>query len=102
MKRRRPRNVPPLEQLKHAGVSATQLAALATTSEAVAGEDLALPGWDLQAASTSPMLPPAAAVLQAYTLPPALKLTEVHAGMTVTCCVSPEHGWTQLEPFLRE
>ena len=92
----------PLEQMKASGgAPAAVAAALEAMSEAIAGDNVAIPGWDLLPAAARPITHlDAALALHPYEPPPGLKLAEVRAAMTLTCCVSPEHGWKQLQPFL--
>ena len=90
----------PFEQLRQ---REPELAAsLATVSESVATEDLALPGWDVPG---GPRLAPAALeaalALIPYKPPPNAPLDSVTGAFKVTCMVSPEHGWAQLQPFLK-
>jgi hypothetical protein len=93
----------PLEQVRHLGASAGLVASLTAKTEAAAGDDLALPGWEF-----ARQLVPATAALTAtggllpYKKPPGLKLNSVTDAMTVICCASPEEGFPQLEPFLQK
>ena len=93
----------PLEQVKYLGGSVALVASLAAKSDAVADDDLAVPGWQFARQLVPPSVTLAASAgLLPYKKPPGLQLAPVTDAMTVTCCASPEEGFPELEPFLQQ
>jgi hypothetical protein len=95
----------PLEQVKYLGGSSSLVASLVSRTDAAAGDDLALPGWQFEpevvpSSAAASVTASAAAGLLPYKKPPNLKLDAITDAMTVTCCASPEEGFPQLAPFL--
>lgn len=81
----------PLEQL-HGQEAATIPAAMAPASARTLVE--AIQGMATEAEEAARVI--------TYEPPPQADLDPVTAAMTITCCVSPDSGWTVLRPFLLE